>query len=48
MRKTAYLSFALAVVIIGSLVIYRSTKTHVNDKKTAKLSLEIEEEEEEG
>jgi hypothetical protein len=48
MRKTAYLGFALAVVIIGSLVIYRSTTTHVNDKKTANLSFEVEEDEEEG
>jgi hypothetical protein len=48
MRKTAYLSFALAVVIIGSLVIYRVTKTNVNDKKTANLSLEMEKDEEEG
>ena len=48
MRKTAYLSLALAVVIIGSLVIYRSTKTNVNNTKTANLSLEMEEDEEEG
>lgn len=48
MRKTVYLSFALAVVIIGSLVIYRFTKNNVNDKKTAALSFKSDEEEEEG
>jgi hypothetical protein len=47
MRKTAYLSFAVAVVIISSMVIYRFTKPPVHDKKTVNLSLNREEKEEE-
>lgn len=48
MRKTAYLIFAAIAVLVGSLVIYRFTKTQNDHKQLATLSIEGEEKEEGG